>query len=236
MTFQDYWRLVRVKPDGPPETYHCSYLVGWESEIQETFDGCIENYEAAFQQKRQAWNDSGTCSWFKAYIRQLLGARKVSKVICFGLGDITRRPPTWWRVRNALTENPETEASVWGDSMTQHCVVLTLAEVLRDSAAGTAVRLLTQDPKYSDKTARDLGKIGFEVVGRAGAGGFAEVDDDSVVFSALTTAPVKQIIADIARPALIISRPPGEILGSNEYVSRPPHPRPLYFLPSCDES
>ena len=232
MKFQEYWRLVRVKPDTPPETYHCSYLVDWENESQELFDGFIENYEAVFQQKRQLWNDSSTCALFKTRIRQLLGTdtRKVSKVVCFGLGDMTRRPQPWWRFRNALSDEPETEASCWEDSMMQHCMALTLADVVRHHTAGTSVRLLTQDPKYSDKTARDLESIGFEVVGRFGAGGFAEGDDACVVFSAFPMAPAKQIIADIARPALIVGRYSGENVGSSGYVCTIPS-----LFPSCNE-
>lgn len=43
------------------------------------------------------------------------------------------------------------------------------------------------------------------VRGYYGVGGFAEIDEDSIVISAFAAAPVKQIIADLARPALIIS-------------------------------
>jgi NADPH:quinone reductase-like Zn-dependent oxidoreductase len=49
-----------------------------------------------------------------------------------------------------------------------------------------------------------LQEIGFEVVGEQGAGGFAELDNESVVFSPVTKAPFKQIIADLARPVAII--------------------------------
>ncbi|KAJ5665162.1 uncharacterized protein N7477_007610, partial [Penicillium maclennaniae] len=38
-----------------------------------------------------------------------------------------------------------------------------------------------------------------------GAGGFAEIDEDSIIISPFATAPVKQIIADLARPVLIRS-------------------------------
>jgi len=54
-----------------------------------------------------------------------------------------------------------------------------------------------------------LQELGFEIVGQGGAGGFAEVDDESVVFSAFVSAPVKQVIADLARPVAIICAKPG---------------------------
>ncbi|OQD98626.1 hypothetical protein PENVUL_c069G07780 [Penicillium vulpinum] len=48
-------------------------------------------------------------------------------------------------------------------------------------------------------------RVEFKIVGPYGAGGLAEIDEESIVISASAAAPVKQIIADIARPMLIIS-------------------------------
>ncbi|KAJ5114095.1 hypothetical protein N7456_002629 [Penicillium angulare] len=64
---------------------------------------------------------------------------------------------------------------------------------------------VTHDPDYTALAEDILTKKEFKIVGHHGAGGFAEIDDESIVISAFTAAPVKQIIADIARPALIIS-------------------------------
>lgn len=89
-------------------------------------------------------------------------------------------------------------------SMSQHSIALTIAQICCGSAENE-VQLLAQDPDYTDKAKEMLGKNGFSIVGEFGAGGFAEIDDNSVVFSAFVEAPLKQIIADIARPALIIS-------------------------------
>ncbi|EHK96003.1 hypothetical protein M7I_8316 [Glarea lozoyensis 74030] len=81
-----------------------------------------------------------------------------------------------------------------------------MANVIRSCAkqGDEKLRLLTQDPQYSAETKLLLQELGFEVVGDHGAGGFAELDDESVVFSAFAKAPVNQIIADIARPVAII--------------------------------
>jgi len=81
-----------------------------------------------------------------------------------------------------------------------------MADIARSFAqdGDSRVRLLTQDPGYSVETTDMLREIGFEVVGEYGAGGFAEVDDNTIVFSAFAAAPVKQIIGDFARPVAII--------------------------------
>lgn len=45
----------------------------------------------------------------------------------------------------------------------------------------------------------------FEFVGIHGAGGFAELSSDCIVFAPFVAAPINQIIADLARPAVIIT-------------------------------
>lgn len=88
--------------------------------------------------------------------------------------------------------------------MVQHCIALTIAHICRGITI-SEVELLTQDPDYTEEAETILKSNGFSVVGQFGAGGFAEVDDNSVVFSAFVEAPLKQIIADIARSVLIIT-------------------------------
>ena len=202
--FQEYWSLVHAEPDGITGTYHCSYLVDWRNQAHRQFETLIEGYEVALEEKWQLWNESITCQAFKVVVRELLGARKVNKVVCFGLGDLTARPPCWWRIQNNKSVNKEPELGFVEGSMMQHWAALTLADIVR-SETGNTVRLLTQDPQYTDETKEILRLKGFEIVGQYGAGGFAEVDDESVVFSPFALAPVAQIIADIARPALFIT-------------------------------
>ena len=91
----------------------------------------------------------------------------------------------------------------------QHAAALAMAELARSMTdpAGTAVRLIAQDPFYSPQANQILGDAGFEVVGEFGARAFAEVDDNSIVFTAYINAPATQIVADLARPAAIICAP-----------------------------
>ncbi|KAJ5172390.1 hypothetical protein N7492_004983 [Penicillium capsulatum] len=78
----------------------------------------------------------------------------------------------------------------------------TIAELCRDNET---VPLLAQDPEYTEVTKEILTKKGSQIVGPHGAGGFAEIDEESIVITAFAAAPVKQIIADLGRPLLIIS-------------------------------
>ncbi|CZT51320.1 uncharacterized protein RSE6_12448 [Rhynchosporium secalis] len=86
----------------------------------------------------------------------------------------------------------------------QHSIAMTSADVCRKSAKNR-IRLLAQDPDYTMQSQKILEEYGFEIVGKFGAGGFSEINEESIVFSPFVSAPVKQILADIARPALVIS-------------------------------
>lgn len=149
------------------------------------------------------WHMSTTRNSFWSLIQKLLCGHKVTKIICFGLGDISLRAPEWWREQRGPNWQ-QIEATVMEGRIAQYSAVLTIAAEITSSTRGR-VRILTQDPDYAEETKKNLGELGFEVVGQFGAGGFAEVDDDTIVFTAFASAPIKQIIADIARPALIVA-------------------------------
>lgn len=110
-------------------------------------------------------------------------------------------------------------------ALIHHAIALTIADIARScvETGDTGVRLFTQDPRYSDETKDLLREIGFEVVGQYGAGGFAELDNESIVFSPFASAPVKQIIADLARPTVIICAgvTGAEVFNDFKYVVQP---------------
>jgi hypothetical protein len=59
-----------------------------------------------------------------------------------------------------------------------------------------------QDPEYTDVDRRILHGAGFQVVDDPH--GFLKVNEQSIVLSIAASMPVKHIIADIARPAIVI--------------------------------
>ncbi|KAJ3493865.1 hypothetical protein NLG97_g4462 [Lecanicillium saksenae] len=203
--FREYWRLIREQPDDPAETYHCTYLPNWINASARAFRGIIPNPEALFMNSRLDWAASQSCQLLKSQLRQGNHLKIVKKVLCFGLGDICRKPPEWMK-RNAKTdaEISEQEVSFVRGAMTQHAIALTIREICGD-IADSHVELLAQDPDYTDETKSILTASGFSIMGEHGAGGFAEIDDTSLVVSIFIEAPLKQIIADIARPPIIIS-------------------------------
>ena len=160
----------------------------------------IKNADTIFEENRLTWSQSASCRLLRTRLEEVFSVRNVAKIICFGLGDMCRGPPEWYRRQMGSSEQA-LEAAFIRPSTIQHSVALTMA----DMCSANNIQLLAQDPGYAEEAKEMLKGKGFSIVGLAGAGGFAEIDDDSVVFSAFVEAPLKQIIADLARPALIIT-------------------------------
>lgn len=157
---------------------------------------------ARFEENQVIWNKSKSRELLRTELEQIPATKKVKKIICFGLGDICRNPPEW-AARQIALKDQDVGIFVRG-SIVQHSIALTLRQICHDMT-GNNVQLLAQDPDYTDEAKDILKSYGFSIVGNFGAGGFAEVDDDTLVFSVFVDAPVKQIIADIARPQMIIT-------------------------------
>ncbi|KAJ5161030.1 hypothetical protein N7492_006422 [Penicillium capsulatum] len=199
--YQEYWQLVKAQPHGPIETYLCSYIVDWTNLTARNFRELIAQPTQVFEEKDLLWQNSKSCKQLTTLVKELLGRNTVKKVLCFGLGDFCRSAPEWLkRQHNSWDENSEIK-HVMG-CMIQHSMALTIAQHCRGNET---VPLLAQDPEYTDLAKELLTEKKFKIVGPYGAGRFAEIDEESIVISPFAAAPVKQIIADLARPVIIIS-------------------------------
>lgn len=110
----------------------------------------------------------------------------------------------WEMSHRRETGQQASETSDVEESWLQHAMALTMAEVIRHDT-GSSVQLKAQDPGYREQTNEILSESGFEIVGKCGAGGFAEVDENTLVFSAFAGTAISEVLADIARPALVIT-------------------------------
>ncbi|CAP95580.1 Pc21g06830 [Penicillium rubens Wisconsin 54-1255] len=199
--YQEYWQLVKTQPSGPIETYLCSYIVDWSNQTARNFRGFIAQPMQVFEEKDLLWQNSTTYKQLAALIQDLIGTNTVKKVLCFGLGDFCRSAPEWLKEQHGSWDETSDIENVTG-CIIQHSMAITIAQLCRGNET---VPLLAQDPDYTELAEKILTNNGFKIVGPHGAGGFAEIDEESIVISAFAAAPVKQIIADLARPMLIIS-------------------------------
>jgi len=154
----------------------------------------IEQFRTAFQEIKARWDASSECKEFKS----LMGTIQlpiITKIVAFGCGTLAHaldRPQNFDGAVTALEDN----------GATQHAFILTLRECLEEKQPGTAIECLAQDPGYLDADNQVLREAGIMPV--EDPKGFLEVDDETIVFSQIPSAPVRQIIADIATPAMMI--------------------------------
>jgi hypothetical protein len=85
----------------------------------------------------------------------------------------------------------------------QHALIITLRDILAERQGHlNDIGCYAQDPDYTDVDRAVLEQSGITILDDPQ--GFLEVDDSTVVLSFGPNVPVRQVIADIARPAMMI--------------------------------
>lgn len=147
----------------------------------------LELVRAMWNRHRQAWEASESCRHLREILRGIAMTGKVSRLVGFALGDIT-------------AEDLEGRAPV--RSAMQHAFLLTLQDILRERQHVSQLPCYAQDIAYNETDKTILAESGCTVLDDPQ--GFVEVDDESVVVSLYPNCPVKEIIHDLAKPAVII--------------------------------
>lgn len=164
-------------------------------------DPSLEDLQTAFETGRREWEASDDCSRLCAAVERAPSLAGINKIVAFACSSMCY-PSV--RLRNR--------------SITQHAAILTLTDLLHSKkAAGseTNVQCFAQDPAYTDIDKTVLQRTGIMVLDDPR--GFCEVDDNSIVLSVCPNVPVRQIIIDIVRPAIMIW---DKVLGEEEMFTR----------------
>jgi hypothetical protein len=123
-------------------------------------------------------------------------SKTADRVIGFGLGTLE-----YW----VKTDEDSGDMLFRFGPICQHLAAIDVASILGSRAgAGKTLPIMVQDPGYSDTSKRLLAAKGVDVIGGFGSLGFTFVDENSIVFSFSPDIPVKQVVADIARPAAMV--------------------------------
>jgi hypothetical protein len=95
-------------------------------------------------------------------------------------------------------------------SVVQHAVILILRRffAMSQRVPQRDILCFAQDPQYEEADKIALAEVGVSVVDHPR--GFLKVDDSSLVFAICPGVQVRQIVADIARPAVMIWHNVGE--------------------------
>ncbi|KAI1377977.1 hypothetical protein F4677DRAFT_31862 [Hypoxylon crocopeplum] len=140
----------------------------------------------AFHRCTAAWLGNPVGHHLYSLLMRLPLPPRIDRVVCFNLGCITAKPANdHSRIRRA---------------MYKHAAALTIVEALH-RRFGTMIQLFAQDTSYSSECTDVLYKKGFSVVGMHGAGGFAEVNERTLVFAPDPGFCVKEVVADTVEPA-----------------------------------
>lgn len=141
-----------------------------------------------FRAYRDAWEASENCHALKQSIASAAPLPRITKIIAFACSSISR--------------DPDQTAH---RAATQHALILTLRDALQssnlDGAGGQQIRCLAQDPAYSEADRAVLAELGITAVDDPE--GFLEVDDQSAVLSFSPNVPVRQVVTDLAYPAVL---------------------------------
>ncbi|VUC37014.1 unnamed protein product [Clonostachys rosea] len=146
---------------------------------------------------KYSWPLSYTCAEVSNILDQHAAiSSTINKVVCFGLGSLA------WSIE-IEDERYEPEERVYS-AIVQHAAALTIANVIGKRLNVGSLAVFCQDPIYNDADKRVLAEAGIQVVGGRGGLGFTYIDEDTVVFSCHPNIPVKQVVADLDKPAILI--------------------------------
>lgn len=155
----------------------------------------LEAPDTLWARYREDWEASPLCKDLERKLRGSIIPPATNKIVCFSLDHFA----TYAR---ELDEPKDFEERSWR-AATQHAAALTMAKILKEKT-GNEIKLIAQEPEYDADTIRILKKEGFEIVTGFGALAFTMVDENTLVFTTAPNIPVKQVVTDLANPAIMI--------------------------------
>ena len=163
---------------------------------------------ATLQQEIAKWNASAACHSLTSTFQSAADAGRlphVDKIVAFACH------------RLSTPERAERVAA-------EHALVLSIRDFFTErlgpaaTKTATAVRCYSQDPVYEDVDREVLEEMGVTVLEHPRA--FLEVDESSVVFAQAPNVAVRQVVADLARPAVMVWDKMREIPRVGDWVGR----------------
>jgi hypothetical protein len=136
-----------------------------------------------FIKHQRMWEENDSCKRLLSAVNSIPSSTTVGKIIAFACGSLEY---------DSVLPFPRVSF--------MHALALTLRNAFQQNNLEN-VACYAQDPIYNEIDKLILGEFGIKVLD---PDGFVTTDDLSVVLSFAPEAPIKQIIADLAKPAVII--------------------------------
>lgn len=196
--YHTYQKLVAANTDPDrfsPKLAYCPLRVDYNERDRDRATGellpnsnaqSLEATEKALYAGVKAWEASEECKRLTTALMASKTPDKITKVIAFACANFS-------------SGHEYDEYSI-----TQHALILTIKSILqRKKLAGDEeIMCYAQDPVYTDVERAILEGVGIHVLEDPHA--LLEVDQSSIVISISPGIPVRQIVTDIARPAIMI--------------------------------
>lgn len=145
-----------------------------------------EQVEGLLKTSVQAWEASDACKQLRSTLASRINnIGGVSKVVGIACGEISPGEQDEMAVRSSF----------------QHALLLTMRDILAKPNSGSAT-CYAQDPAYTDVDKSVLEQFGITTVDDPEA--FILLDNSTAVFSSAPDVPVRQIVSDLAQPAVMI--------------------------------
>jgi hypothetical protein len=152
-----------------------------------------EEAEDFFKTCCKEWEASEPCQQLRSILASAKLPLGITKIVAFACRNFSRiiikkRHSSRGLVRPA----------------TQHALMLTLRDILskKDGGSSGEIECYAQDPVYSSLDKSILEQSGIKIL--SDPEGFLEVDESTVVLSFSPNVCVRQVVTDIARPAMMI--------------------------------
>ncbi|PYI00592.1 hypothetical protein BO78DRAFT_289617, partial [Aspergillus sclerotiicarbonarius CBS 121057] len=143
---------------------------------------------AEFIALRRAWEGSDTQKQLRATLEALPAiAGPITKIVGFACNSMASPQGCM----------PEKQRIAF-----QHALLLTLKDILGKKTGNPDIKIVVQDPAYTESDVAVLRAVGMTVV--EDPVGFLDVDEKTFVFSCSPNVPVRQIVMNLTMPAGMI--------------------------------
>ena len=199
INYRSIQMLLSSRFNSDPRTAYCSLTISYNMDLRDqatkklvydTPDLPLEETITLFSAAQQSWEASKECQELRSILLNTKHLSRISKIVGFAFGSLSHTAhPNAARLRRRSTF--------------QHALLLILSEVIRTKGDRTnLINCFVQDPIYSLTDISALAHYGINVLEDPMA--FLEIDEFTAIVSCSPDIPVKQIVADISRPALIL--------------------------------
>lgn len=139
-----------------------------------------------FKDIQRTWMASKPCKQLQLIFQSISLPQQIDHIIGFAFGPFAY----------GLAESGTVRAAY------QHALILTLQDVMKKKMDTEYINCFVQDPEYTEVDKTILNE--HDITSLEDPWGFLKINERSVVVSCAPSIPVKQIVSDLARPAIII--------------------------------